>query len=220
VDPRLARERGTVSEQALARALAATGISPQRLGPTRAARLSGPERRLYRRILRSFAEGRPLDLAEEPASAVATLAREDLVHVDDRGSIVVAYPFSGRPTRHRVRFDGRELYAMCAIDALGIAPMLGLPIEILSRDPVEEQTIEVSLEPDGSSSWSPGEAVVLSGCIDSGVAFQSCCRVLNFFASRDNAHRYLELNPATQGYPISMPVAIELGRRIFGQALD
>jgi hypothetical protein len=33
-----------------------------------------------------------------------------------------------------VRIDGREVYAMCAIDALDIAPMLAEAIEIASRD--------------------------------------------------------------------------------------
>jgi hypothetical protein len=63
--------------------------------------------------------------------ALATLAREDLVHRGADDEITVAYPFSGRPTAHRVRFPGgHEVEAMCAIDALGIAPMFGEPIEI------------------------------------------------------------------------------------------
>ena len=45
---------------------------------------------------------------------------------------LVAYPFSGRPTPHRVRFaDGHEVHAMCALDALGVAPMFGEQIESL-----------------------------------------------------------------------------------------
>jgi len=36
------------------------------------------------------------------------------------GQITVAYPFSAAPTRHRVRLGDRvDVYAMCAIDALG-----------------------------------------------------------------------------------------------------
>jgi hypothetical protein len=50
--------------------------------------------------------------------------REDLVHRGSDGEITVAYPFSGRPTGHRVRFsDGHEVDAMCAINALGVAPI-------------------------------------------------------------------------------------------------
>ena len=64
-----------------------------------------------------------------------TLARDDLVHTDRDGEITVAYPFSGRPTGYLVRFEGgHEVHAMCAIDALGIAPMFRVPIEIESRE--------------------------------------------------------------------------------------
>ena len=72
--------------------------------------------------------------------ALRRLAREDLVHHDPAtGAILVAYPFSGRSTAHQVRFDGREVYAMCAIDALGIAPMLDEAVEIASFDPLSDR---------------------------------------------------------------------------------
>lgn len=116
------------------------------------------------------------------------LAREDLVHHDlATGAILVAYPFSGRPTPHRARFDGREVYAMCAIDALGMAPMLQRPIEVVSSDPVDRQTIRVTLSPEGTASWTPPESVVVSGRASEGAAFQGCCQVLNFFASPEYA---------------------------------
>ncbi len=47
--------------------------------------------------------------------------------------IDIAYPFSGAPTPFRLRLSGgRERYACCATDALGIAPMVGEPVEITS----------------------------------------------------------------------------------------
>src|SRR5262249_31498944 len=52
--------------------------------------------------------------------AVAALADGDLVHVEG-GIVTVAYPFSGTPTRNCVEPDhGPAVYAMCAIDALGL----------------------------------------------------------------------------------------------------
>lgn len=55
------------------------------------------------------------------------LAAEDLAHVEsDGGSVVVAYPFSGRPTDHVVEMtDTPRIHAMCAIDALGVPLMAG-----------------------------------------------------------------------------------------------
>jgi hypothetical protein len=121
----------------VAAALAVAEIPPSKLGQARRSRLSDSERALYFWILRRFAEhGRPtreelgkkaeqfgLELELEPA--LAMLRRDDLVHLGGDGEITVAYPFSGVPTAHRVRFaNGQEAFAMCAIDALGIAPML------------------------------------------------------------------------------------------------
>jgi hypothetical protein len=77
------------------------------------------------------------DLADaSPDSVRETLARldaQDLIWVE-AGVVRLAYPFSGDPTAFTVVLpDGRARFACCAIDALGIAPMLGQPITIRSR---------------------------------------------------------------------------------------
>ena len=64
---------------------------------------------------------------------LVALDGEDLIQL--RGDRVeVAYPFSAIPTAFTVRFaGGAERYACCAIDALGMAPMLGEPVHIASH---------------------------------------------------------------------------------------
>lgn len=211
-------------------ALAAAGIPRERWGAERLRSLASGERAFCRWILRSLAEGAspgPDELAGVASSleldveqALERLAREDLVHYDPAAcAILVAYPFSGRPTAHRVRFDGREVYAMCAIDALGVAPMLQRPIEVVSSDPVDRQTIRVTLSPEGMASWAPAESVVVSGRACEGAAFQGCCQVLNFFASPENARWYLDEHPHVRGFPSSIPEAVELGRVVFADVL-
>lgn len=210
-------------------ALSTAAIPRDRCGNTRLSALTGGERRLYRSILTSFRAGTALgrdELAElasrldlELEPALARLAREDLVHADEHGSILVAYPFSGRPTAHRVFFDGHEVYAMCAIDALGIAPMLGEAIEICSRDPLTDEEINVQLEPDGQGSWRPREAVVVCGTAGGGDACSGCCPVLNFFASTTSAQRWLASRPDVRGTVFSMEDAIAAGRVVFGDVL-
>lgn len=210
--------------------LTAAGIAPERRGIERLRGLTDGERKFYRWILKSFRAGAPprpdeladaaseLDLEVEPA--LERLQRDDLVHHDHAtGAILVAYPFSGRPTAHRVRFDGREVYAMCAIDALGIAPMLGEPIEIASRDPLTGADIQVELEPDGRGTWQPQRAVVVAGTTGSGESCDICCPVLNFFASTTNAERWLADRSYVHGTVISLPDAIAAGRTVFGDIL-
>jgi hypothetical protein len=215
----------------VAATLAAAEIPPSKLGPARRARLSQSERELYFWILRQFAsDGRPRSaelraaaeqLGLEADSALATLAREDLVHRGADGEIAVAYPFSGTPTAHRVRFPGgHEVDAMCAIDALGIAPMFGKAIEIESRDPLSGDAIRAQVAPDASLEWTPDSAVVVAGAIRSqGDACCGCCPVLNFFASTANAERWLVEHPEVRGDVISMQEAAAAGRAVFGEVL-
>jgi Alkylmercury lyase len=216
---------------AVAAALAAAEIPPSKLGPARRARLTEAQRELYFWILRRFAaDGRPESRDVRAAAeqfgldaedALETLAREDLVHRGTDGGIAVAYPFSGRPTAHRVRFtSGHEVDAMCAIDALGIAPMFEERIEIESRDPVSGETIQARVAPDGAAESRPENAVVVAGAIrNQDDACGGCCPVLNFFASPMNAERWLADHPEVLGNVISMDEAAAAGRAVFGDVL-
>jgi hypothetical protein len=211
--------------------LAAAEIPPSKLGAARYARLSSSERELYFWILRRFADhGRPSRLELDAAatrlgadadSALATLARNDLVHLDQGGEITVAYPFSGLPTAHRVRFPGgHQAYAMCALDALGIAPMFNRSIKIASRDPESGEPVHAQLAPDGTGSWQPQSAVVVTGALHRHTdSCQGCCPVLNFFVSRTNAERWLTQHPEVHGYVIPIEDAIGAGRAVFGRVL-
>jgi hypothetical protein len=212
----------------VAAALAAAEIPPSKLGPARRARLTEAGRELYFWILRRFAtDGRPSSgdlraaaerLGLDTEDALETLSRQDLVHRGRDGEISVAYPFSGRPSAHRVRFpSGHEVDAMCAIDALGIAPMFGEAIEIESRDAGSGAEIRARVAADGSVEWSPESAVVVAGAVRSqGDACCGCCPVLNFFVSPANAERWLTEHHEVRGNVISLPDAAAAGRAVFG----
>jgi len=68
------------------------------------------------------------------AAIAASLERLAAAHVlvlhPTTGRLWMAMPFSAIPTSFRVRAEGREWWANCAWDALGISAMLGLPAEI------------------------------------------------------------------------------------------
>lgn len=217
----------------VAAALALAEIPPSKFGPARHARLSSSERELYFWILRRFAlRGRPSGAAVRAAAgrlgvddvegALGALAREDLVHRGQDGEIAVAYPFSGRPTAHAVRFPGgHETHAMCAIDALGMAPMLGAPIEIASRDPLTGDEIRARLAPGGDGAWEPRSAVVVAGALGGhGDACSGCCPVLNFFASPASAERWLQEHPQVRGQVVPIADASAAGRAVFADLFD
>ena len=211
--------------------LDAAAIPRSRCGTERTARLNGEQRQLYEWILQRFALAAPPTraqlgekarmLALEPSAVLATLAREDLVHTDEEGEVLVAYPFSARPRGHRVTIEGGPtVEAMCAIDALGIAAMLDKPVEIVSHDPITGKKISVRLSQGKEASWEPEAAVVLAGRSSrDGPSYGGCCNVLNFFETVETAERYLREHDAVAGMPVSIPEAIEAGRAIFGDVL-
>lgn len=188
-------------------------------------------RAVHQAVLRSFAQagGPPgtslLEDAAAPfdaAQALAELAEGDFLYLDDAGRITAAYPFSALPTAHRVQITGgASVYAMCAIDALGIAPMVDSKAVIQSADPSTGQPITVIV--DGTSSeWHPRTAVVFNGRIGSepaGPSAATCCRYMNFFATRASATAWAHAHPQITGGILSQDHAIEVGNQIFGQLL-
>ena len=78
-----------------------------------------------------------------------------LVLEPDGSSIRMAPPFSGVPTQHRVIAAGREFFANCAWDALGVPAALHLPAEVRSRceQSGEPLHLEIGLEGPGPSDW-------------------------------------------------------------------
>ena len=124
-------------------------------------RRAAREKDVSRLILRTFLErGGPVPVGEIIASfsdaptgaihrALAALDEDDLIRIRD-GQVDIAYPFSASPTPFVVRLtDGRERYACCAMDALGIALMVGERVEIRSRCHHCGTPLEFSVTPDG-----------------------------------------------------------------------
>ena len=141
-----------------------TAPAPDMVWVCRSATLPRAAYRFYRDVLLRFAQGggpperaalrrlaQRFDVGLE--DMLARLAAQDLVQRDPAsGAITAAYPFSGVPTPHRValvpaRADTppTEVYAMCALDALGIPLMLGREAAITSADPLTGEVVRVHL---------------------------------------------------------------------------
>lgn len=195
--------------------------------------LTVAERQLHHAILRAFPRfGGPPPaawLAEQaetagPSSraALEDPAAKDVIQLDPAtGVIVTAYPFSGVPTPHRVEVaGGQPVYAMCAIDALGIPFMLGLDATLLSTDPVTSETIRITVC-DGAATWQPATACMFAGCISGeGPISRTLCPMINFFASSASAEVYAAAHPEVTGTVLDQPSAVRSGRRSFGEMLS
>ncbi len=88
-----------------------------------------PDPIVVEEIIRAFPERAP----DETRAALTSLDEDDLIQIRD-GRVDLAYPFSTTPTSFVVHLSGRgDRYVCCAIDALGVAPMLGESVRIRSR---------------------------------------------------------------------------------------
>jgi hypothetical protein len=125
-------------------------------------------------VLRLFVDGaRPVTVAaiaaalsHRPAAdvrdAVSALAADDVLVLRD-DVVRFAYPFAAAPSAWTVRWpDGRERHACCAIDALGMAPMLGHPVHVSSRCHHSGAPLELDVDPTGPGPGSEGVMVWIS----------------------------------------------------------
>lgn len=114
------------------------------------------------------------------------------------------------------------VYAMCAIDALGIPAMTGQDGRIAAADPRDGTPVVVSVR-DGRWRWTPaGAVVVLARTADCGTdcaSWEVMCPHTTFHASRDSAQAYLAARPGIDGTILDQRAAVESGRRTFGPLL-
>ena len=128
-----------------------------------AGRRAARETPVLRAVLRLFADsGGPVSVAavaanltttdeSDVAKTLAILNAEDLLVL--RGDIIeFAYPFSTSPTPFVVRrADSQQRFTCCAIDALGIAPMLNEDVEIVTGCHHCGIPLQIPVGPDGPS---------------------------------------------------------------------
>jgi hypothetical protein len=235
--------------------------APDAVWVCRSATLPRAASRFYRALLLAFpAQGGPPDRAAVRQLArrfqvgleatLARLAAQDLVQRDPAtGAISAAYPFSGVPTPHRVALlpdhadtSTTEVYAMCALDALGIPLMLGRDAAITSADPLSGEAVRVDVGradiaaeigsrrgesglPGWWAAWQPATAVIYArpedDACDGGAMAALCrCPVTNFFATPAQAKRWAKGNGAPGDVVLAPDEALPRAERRFGGILD
>lgn len=206
--------------------------SPGRAGRGRIAPAERGLRAVQQAVLRSFvhtgaAPGLP-SLAThaapfEVSQVLAELAGGDFVGLDQASQITAAYPFSALPTRHRLQLSGGPaVFALCAIDALGVSAMAGAPVVIESADPSTGEPVTVHVD-GATSTWDPATAVVYAGRAggqSAGPSASVCCGYTNFFATRATAAAWAASHPEITGGILGQARALQVGIAIFGRLLS
>lgn len=202
---------------------------------TRTLPLDPGEKAVHQAVLRAFAgTGRAPTISaldavtagsgRATADVLVALHELDAVRLGPDGSVAVAYPFSATATRHRVRIGDRvEVYAMCAIDALGVSAMLGEDTRIDSVDVTTAQPVTVTTTASttlGATTWDPVQAVVFVGAETAGgPSADCCCDYLNFFTDAATAQAWTAAHPQIPGQILTQAEAQALSIRLFGHLL-
>ena len=136
-------------------------------------------------------------------------------------SITHAYPFSNEPTGHSVQLDsGPRVFAMCAIDALGMPFMLKRDAQIESACVECASPVRVQIQAATIRQHSPaGLMVWLADQPEGCVVATDICPALNFFCSREHLERW-QRRTASAGQQLTLAEAVAYGRKVFEALLD
>jgi alkylmercury lyase len=190
------------------------------------------DRWLASMLFRLLAKGEPVADARlagavgRPETEVAASLGEEpftrLLYRDDRGRIV---GFGGlavgdlAKSPHRLKLDGRELYAWCAGDALFLPVVLERELRVDSRCPTSGERIGLTVFPAGFRDLEPAGAVMsflepeeLAARAEAGGdVIRSFCHFVHFFASDEAARTWIAEHPGTT--EIRIADGFEIGRR-------
>jgi hypothetical protein len=180
-------------------------------------------RELHRDILRSFAtNGEPLTrqqianrVGQSQVDAVLSqLSADDLVVLAPDGrEISGAYPYTVEQRVHRVEVNGHQVHAMCALDAISIAPMADAQTKIHSRCHVTDSPVEITMQGNEVLSATPADVHVgIRWQSTSGCAAKNLCLEMVYLKDTETARAWQQQDPDNIDiYPLSQAV-------VFGSA--
>lgn len=153
------------------------------------------------------------------------LDQVDVIFLDrNEMRIMAAYPFSGTKTAHVVTLKQKKykkIYAMCAIDALGICFMFNCDVFIESRCYHCEERIQIEIMNNQITSLKPDKLVVWCDREygESCCAATTLCKNINFYSSEQHFSEWQKKEPKRKGDLLNMQEAFYLGKLFFENRL-
>ncbi|MHA1987442.1 MAG: alkylmercury lyase family protein [Promethearchaeota archaeon] len=152
------------------------------------------------------------------------LDKIDAIHLNENKTLIeAAYPFSNIKTAHLVEFKEKSyknIYAMCAIDALGIPFMLKSDIIIKSKCFHCGDEITIEIENNEITNMYPENVKVWCHMEYSCCAATSLCNNINFFSSDQHFEEWQKNKKKSRGYLLQISEAFQLGRLFFEKRLQ
>ncbi len=149
-----------------------------------------------------------------PVSILKRLQENDLV-VLKNNVVAGAYPFSLRETAHHIFNENIDLYAMCAFDAIAIAPLFSINLNIQSHCYLTNEPIEIYQESEKLVRIKPSDNIHI------GIRWQSTgscsadslCMEMIFLKDQETAHAWQGSNNDISVF--SLDDAIDFSVRFF-----
>jgi hypothetical protein len=192
----------------------------------RQARLSPALRAMHRLVLECLVtQGRPprvdelrrVAMGEDVITGLRHLGAEDLVVLDQDGSLPLgAYPVTSETTPHAVRVNSHDIFAMCALDAVSVAPMFDTEVWIDSSCHVSHTPIVLKMQGGEILQQQPGEDVTVGirWQMPTAVAAHSMCMQMVFLKDRSTAQAW-QAGDTRNIALFSLPQAVQFGQAFF-----
>ena len=114
--------------------------------------------------------------------------------------IVSIYPFSLKPTEHQILLEnGKRLFGMCAVDALGMPMMFNKNIKVISQCEKCKQTITIEIKNEEIVWVSHPDIMIWSPWRQIAPAAENSCPSVNFFCCKKHLEEWSEENPDLNG---------------------
>ena len=181
---------------------------------------------LHKVILSNFVEqGRPLAITEAAGhlsqhsveEAFQILAQNDLIVLDvEQQMIMGAYPLSYEVTPHVVEVNGHAINAMCALDALSVAPMFEVETTIKSSCAIAGKPLSLHMQCEQVVSVEMGDNlyVGIRWQTPCGAAAHSLCRDMVFLLGQAAVDKWRRRSDI-EGSVFDLPTAVAISSAFF-----
>jgi len=188
-------------------------------------------RRLHQSILWQLVrEGRALNRDEiadqlgkqELEPFLQRVAGDDLVVLDQAGSEVLgAYPVTTEQTPHAINVMGNSIFAMCALDAVSVAPMFDASVKISSHCHLTQAPVLIQMRGHEIIDVQDSAAVQVGvrWQMPVGDAAHSMCMEMVFLQDESVARQWQGDDQDSMSL-FSLPAAVDFGAAFFKPLLD
>ena len=163
---------------------------------------------LFIEVQKQLLDGDPLDI--ENVAEILSVSAEETIQIvrqfgetDQQEKVIAFAGVSITPTPHSFKVNGIQLYTWCAADALIFPGFLDVTAEIESADPINGESITLTIDGKTIKAIQPENALV-SWVPDRDIndIRTTMCNRIHFFVSESTANKWHQKNPDAQIFQV------------------